>query len=83
MLEVLSNSNKPLSHQLDDLTKYYNTPEIKVPTPDEIKFQVIDKVISYAQSKNYNCLTIDGLRVNNPNSWALVRASNTGPNITL
>ena len=83
MLEILSNSNTPLSHQLDNLTKYYNTPEIKVPTPDEIKFQVIDKVISYAQSKNYNCLTIDGLRVNNPNSWALVRASNTGPNITL
>ena len=83
MLEVLSNSNIALSHQLDDITKYYNTPEIKIPTPDEIKFQVIDKVIEYAKNKNYNCLTIDGLRVNNDESWALVRASNTGPNITL
>lgn len=83
MLEVLSNSKDNLSHLLDDTPKYYNTPEIKIPAPDEIKFQIIDKVIAYAKSKNYNCLTIDGLRVNHKNSWALVRASNTGPNITL
>lgn len=83
MLEVLSHSEKKLSKYLDDTPKYYNTPEIKIPTPDEIKFQIIDKVITYAKAKNYNTLTIDGLRVNNPHSWALVRASNTGPNITL
>ena len=83
MLEVLSNLDISLSEELDKLPKYYNTPEIKIPTPDEIKFQIIDKVITYAKEKNYNCLTIDGLRVNNPTSWALVRASNTGPNITL
>ena len=83
MLEVLSHSKDSLSHLLDDTPKYYNTPEIKIPAPDDIKFKIIEEVTQYAKNKNYNCLTIDGLRVNNPHSWALVRASNTGPNITL
>ena len=44
---------------------------------------VLVAVLKIFKNKNYNCLTIDGLRVNNDTSWALVRASNTGPNITL
>ena len=43
---------------------------------------VIDKVKAYADSCGYNYLDIDGVRVNFPDGWALVRCSNTGPNIT-
>ena len=31
----------------------------------------------------YEFLNIDGVRVNFDNAWVLVRASNTGPNLTL
>ena len=33
--------------------------------------------------KNYNYLNIDGVKVLFDDGWALVRASNTGPNITM
>ena len=36
-----------------------------------------------AQSKNYKYLDVDGIRVQFEDGWALVRASNTGPNLTI
>ena len=42
LLEVLSKTNEPLSKLLSDIPKYYSTPEIKVPTKDETKFDVIN-----------------------------------------
>ena len=44
--------------------------------------EVVDKVKAYADSKNYKYNDIDGVRVNFDDGWALVRYSNTGPNIT-
>ena len=37
---------------------------------------------NYAKEKKYSYLDIDGVKVLFDDSWALVRASNTGPNIT-
>ena len=38
---------------------------------------------NYCIGQNWPVNDIDGIRVNFSNGWALVRASNTGPNITL
>jgi phosphomannomutase/phosphoglucomutase len=83
MIELLSNTNKSVDELLVGINKYYSTPEIKVPASDETKFQVVDKVKEYALSNNYQINDIDGVRVDFPDGWALVRASNTGPNITM
>ena len=48
----------------------------------EIKFDVVDKIKDYCIEKGYKVLDIDGVRVNFSDGWALVRCSNTGPNIT-
>ena len=48
-----------------------------------IKFNVIKQVEQYAIEKNYKYLNIDGVKVLFEDGWALVRASNTGPNITV
>ena len=37
----------------------------------------------YVKLKDYDYLDIDGVRVNFKDAWALIRASNTGPNLTL
>ena len=47
------------------------------------KFEVVNKVTEYVKSKRYEYLNIDGVRVNFEDAWALIRASNTGPNLTL
>ena len=83
LIEILSKSNETLSEMLKDINQYYSTPEIKVPTTNELKFEITNKVLEYAKEKNYDYNDIDGVRVNFENGWGLVRASNTGPNLTL
>lgn len=82
-IEILSKEKKPFSALLDDINNYYSTPEIKVPCSNEHKFLVVDAVKNYVKEKKYSYLDIDGVRVNFKNAWGLIRASNTGPNLTL
>ena len=42
----------------------------------------MEKIKKYAIEKGYEIIDIDGVRVNFSDGWALVRASNTGPNLT-
>lgn len=83
LIELLSHIDKPLSSLLDGVNKYYSTPELKVKVTDETKFKIIDKMIKYSQDKGYNTITIDGCKAKFDDGFALVRASNTGPNITM
>ena len=82
LLEILSNTDKTLEELLDGINRYYSTPEMKYKTTDEIKFEVIRKIEDYCKDKNYTYNNIDGVRVTFDDSWASVRASNTGPNLT-
>ena len=82
VIEMLSNCSSDMSSMVDELVKYYSTPEIKIATDDDIKFKIIDKINDYCKEKKYNIITIDGVKVFFDNGAALVRASNTGPNIT-
>ena len=82
LLEILSKTNKNIDELLEGINHYYSTEEMKFPSSDDKKFQVVDKVKEYAEEKGYDYLDIDGVRVNFSDGWALVRCSNTGPNIT-
>ena len=83
LIEMISNSDKPLSSYLDNLSKYYSTPEIKVKVSDDVKFDIVAKMRKYCEDKGYNIVTIDGVKAKFDDGFALVRASNTGPNITM
>ncbi len=83
LIEILSKTNKKTSELLEGINKYYSTEELKFQTTDNIKFQIVDKIKQYCLKQGYDIITTDGVRVNFDDSWALVRASNTGPNITV
>lgn len=83
LIEILSKTDKTLSELDATIAKYFNTPEEKFASTDDIKYEVIEKIRNYCDSKKYKYLEIDGLKVMFKNGWAYVRASNTGPNITL
>ncbi|MDD6272224.1 MAG: phosphomannomutase/phosphoglucomutase [bacterium] len=83
LIELLSNTDKPVSSFLEDITKYYSTPEIKVKVDDDRKFDIVSKMKNYVESKGYNYITIDGVKAKFEDGFALIRASNTGPNITM
>ena len=82
LIEILTNNGKTVSEMLEGINKYYSTPEIKIHTEDNVKFNIVNKVKEYCKNKNYNILDIDGVKVFFDDGSALVRASNTGPNIT-
>ena len=82
LIEILTNTEKNVEELLHGIPEYVSTPEIKIATNDDIKFKVVDEVRKYSENKNYNILTIDGVKVLFKDGTALVRASNTGPNIT-
>ncbi len=82
LIEILSKTDKTVSSLLDGVNRYYSTPEIKIKSTDDEKFKIIEKVKDYCKSQEYKINDIDGVRAEFENGWALVRASNTGPNIT-
>lgn len=83
ILEILSKTNKNFSELLDGISEYFSTPEIKIVSENEKKFKVIEQVKEYVKEKKYQACFIDGVRISYEDGWALIRASNTGPNITL
>ena len=83
ILEILSKSNLSLSEMLEDIPKYYSTAEIKVSCDNESKFQVVEDLKQEIIKRNLEYIDIDGIRFNTLDGWSLIRASNTGPNITL
>lgn len=80
LLSLLSMSKKGIMEMLTDINKYYATPEIRLPSTDQGKFLVVDQVLQHFQNK-YQIIDIDGARIIFPDGWALVRASNTGPEL--
>jgi len=54
----------------------FSTPELRVPCPDEKKFDVVAKVAEHFAVTN-KVITIDGARIVFEHGWGLVRASNT------
>ena len=74
---------KKYSQLFEGRLKFDNTREIKVPCPDEKKFEVVEKVKQHF-TKQYEAITVDGVRVLfGEGAWGLVRASNTNPYLTL
>ncbi len=83
IIEILSKTNESFSDLLKGINNYFSTPEIKIACPNEIKFQVVENIRQVLEQNNIKFSTIDGIRIENENSWGLIRASNTGPNLTL
>ena len=82
LVEILSKTNKKVSQLLDNIPIYYSTPEGKIKVEDSKKEQIVSRVEEYCKNKKYNILTIDGVKVLYEDGFAVVRKSNTGPNIT-
>ena len=82
LIEIMSKTGKSITEMLEGINKYYSTPEIKFEASDDVKFKIIEKIKEYCIEKGYKINDIDGVRAEFDNGWALVRASNTGPNIT-
>lgn len=83
MLQILSNTDKKLSELMDGVTNYEGSPEVIVPVTDETKLKIVEEVKKKFVEEGYKVIDIDGARILFEDGWGLIRASNTGPNITI
>lgn len=77
--QTLSRTDKKLSELTAEIPKYFSTPEMRLDCPtDAEKFIISDKAVKYF-TENFDCETIDGVRIRFEDGWGLVRSSNTQP----
>jgi phosphomannomutase len=62
-----------------DIPNSLSTPEIKIPILDELKFNLMAQFVEKAIFQGGDRITLDGLRIEFPFGFGLLRASNTTP----
>jgi phosphomannomutase len=77
LFDLLSRADTTLEEMIDELPETFNTPEIRIDCPDDIKFTVIDKIKEKLVAASISFNDIDGIRLNTDKGWWLLRASNT------
>ena len=82
MIEIVSKMSEKISEVVRELPKWFFE-RIEIDCSDETKFQVMDKIREKATEKYANISMIDGIKISFSDSWALIRASNTSPELRL
>jgi phosphomannomutase len=81
-LQIFSQTRQTVAEIFAAMPNLPATPEIILPAPDHLKFQIIDHV-SQTLARDFEVFTLDGARVQFERGWGVVRASNTQPAVTL
>ncbi|WP_024666722.1 phosphomannomutase/phosphoglucomutase [Pseudomonas syringae] len=83
LLEILSQEPANAEDLFETFPNDISTPEINIKVTDVTKFSIIEALEKDAQWGDAKLTTIDGVRVDYPKGWGLVRASNTTPVLVL
>ena len=78
LIEGLSHRDESLSAIRDALPQVVNTPEMRFQCDDTLKFDIVTRVKDWLSGQTgIEISDADGVRVNTPDGWWLLRASNT------
>jgi len=83
LLEILAAHPESPTEQLKALPAGVSTPELKVDAPNGDPHAFVDRFQAQSRFEGGRVSTIDGVRVDWPDGWGLVRASNTTPVLVL
>lgn len=79
LLEILSKTDRSVTDLLSHLPKMIMTPEIRLDSDDNKKFEIVRRVTEYFKKEGYKVVDVDGVRVIFDDGFGLIRASNTQP----
>ncbi len=79
VLEILSMEPFGADEVFAEFPEKVSTPELHIKVAENAKFGIVKKLEEQGKFPGGNLVKIDGLRVDFPDSWGLVRASNTTP----
>lgn len=83
LMEFLANGTQTLQQHLADVPKTFVTEEIRIKIDEARKFQVVAQATKNFQAMGLEVNTIDGARIEFPDGWGLLRASNTSPMLVM
>ena len=83
LLEILSKQQQSAEELFETFPNDISTPEINIDVTDESKFSIIEALHDAQWGETAELTSIDGVRVDYPQGWGLVRASNTTPVLVL
>lgn len=86
LLQYLERTKQPLSEAVNKLAHYISSPEIKLGMPDHLKFNFIDTSVRSEFKEVWpdaDYVDIDGIRMDQSDRMATIRASQNGPYITV
>lgn len=84
LVEIVAESGKTLDQLIALFPPKISSPEFRVPCAQEQEKMIIDALEHYfSLHDNCNIVTIDGVRVTKEYGWAIVRASNTQPVLSM
>jgi phosphomannomutase len=77
LIQAVHVIGKSLTQLKDEMPAMINTPEMRFQVDETRKFAVIDEVLDRLEAEGADVNRTDGARVNTPDGWWLLRASNT------
>ena len=77
LIQAVHVIGKSMNQIKDDMPVMVNTPEMRFQVDESRKFAVIEEVLDRLQAEGAEVNRTDGARVNTPDGWWLLRASNT------
>ena len=84
LLELLTHEQRTLGELLSDVPKTFASPELRVATEEDKKFDVVRRATELLRATGHDIVDVDGVRVTLPDgAWGLVRPSNTQPILVL
>lgn len=83
LLQIVAAESRSTAALFQDFPDSINTPELKIAVSDREKFDFLTQLATLSDFCGEHVSTIDGLRVNYPGGWGLIRPSNTTPCLVL
>lgn len=82
--EMLMQKNIDCDTLVATLPELFSTKDIRIPCPDIYKFQVVQEIkTQLIADRKFKITTVDGVRFETLDGWALIRAANTQPMISV
>jgi phosphomannomutase / phosphoglucomutase len=83
LLEIIGAADESVDEVFARFPNSVSTPELKIKSSERAKFEIVEQLANRGDFGAGTLTTIDGLRVDYPDGWGLIRASNTSPVLTL
>jgi phosphomannomutase / phosphoglucomutase len=83
LLEILGSAGQNADELFAQFPVTWSTPELKIKTTEKAKFEIMQRLVIDGDFGDGTLTTIDGVRVDYPDGWGLIRPSNTSPVLSL